>query len=438
MNDRLYMAPKDRGLLQRSCGCGCRSGCGAKDEKTRGYQPQRRATGPTAASTPPAIVHEVLNAPGQPLDRSTRTLMESRFGHSFGHLSVHRIGAQLSSKPLAMGEPEDRFEQEADRMSDLVMRSQEIASGPGYDFSQIRVHTDARATESARAVNALAYTVGNHIVFGSGQHAPGTVSGRRLLAHELTHVIQQSAQHPGSRLMRKWDDAPDCAKQPKDKWIKTVTVNQEGSQTATVEWSDGSTESDQCSAGKGHCCVDDSNASGIACTIDGSHVTGSNCTPMTQKKGYPVESRVLDHDGVAFWTEFVPSPRSIALHEYSPIDGTPLSHGCVRLHTEMAKKIFCGVRRNDTWVKVLGFARPKCDNTTLQKEWLNDFRTAGTAKPDGVITAGEIAETRHEMESAFGRKLKVEDYKKLTAADIPRCKSSAPLPKPAATPVSKP
>ena len=60
----------------------------------------------------------------------------------------------------------------------------------GYDFSQVRIHTDARAAASARAVNALAYTVGQDVVFGAGHYAPGAVSGMRLLAHELTHVVQ--------------------------------------------------------------------------------------------------------------------------------------------------------------------------------------------------------------------------------------------------------
>jgi uncharacterized protein DUF4157 len=61
----------------------------------------------------------------------------------------------------------------------------------GHDFSQVRIHTDTQAAESARDVDALAYTVGNHVVFGAGQYAPRTGEGRRLLAHELTHVIQQ-------------------------------------------------------------------------------------------------------------------------------------------------------------------------------------------------------------------------------------------------------
>jgi hypothetical protein len=61
----------------------------------------------------------------------------------------------------------------------------------GHDFSQVRVHTGAKAAESARAVNARAFTVGGDVVFGTGKYAPGTSEGKRLLAHELTHVVQQ-------------------------------------------------------------------------------------------------------------------------------------------------------------------------------------------------------------------------------------------------------
>jgi len=61
----------------------------------------------------------------------------------------------------------------------------------GTDFSHVRVHTDSHAAASARSVNALAYTVGHDVVFGAGQYAPQTSEGRHLLAHELTHVVQQ-------------------------------------------------------------------------------------------------------------------------------------------------------------------------------------------------------------------------------------------------------
>src|SRR5207245_97025 len=95
------------------------------------------SAGPAQA---PPIVHEVLRAPGQPLDAATRAVMEPRFGH---------------------------------------------------DFSRVRVHSDARAAQSARAVNALAYTVGRDVVFGANQYTSDTQLGQRLLAHELTHVVQQ-------------------------------------------------------------------------------------------------------------------------------------------------------------------------------------------------------------------------------------------------------
>jgi hypothetical protein len=61
-----------------------------------------------------------------------------------------------------------------------------------HDLTRVRVHADAKAAESTRAVNALAYTVGRDVVFGTKQYVPRTPNGQRLLAHELTHVVQQA------------------------------------------------------------------------------------------------------------------------------------------------------------------------------------------------------------------------------------------------------
>jgi hypothetical protein len=72
----------------------------------------------------------------------------------------------------------------------------------GHDFSRVRVHTDARAAEGARAVGAAAYTVGHDVVFDAGQYAPGSAAGRRLLAHELAHVAQQRAAAGGAGELR--------------------------------------------------------------------------------------------------------------------------------------------------------------------------------------------------------------------------------------------
>jgi uncharacterized protein DUF4157 len=146
---------------------------------------------------------------------------------------------------LTVNEPGDIYEQEADRAADQVMAAQthaNISSAPlqiqrfsdssygqgdaapasvaqtltspgrpmepalrqdmeqrfGYDFSKVRVHTGAAAEQSARDVHARAYTMGHHMVFGAGRLAPETTEGRRLIAHELTHVAQTSARdsHP--------------------------------------------------------------------------------------------------------------------------------------------------------------------------------------------------------------------------------------------------
>jgi hypothetical protein len=78
----------------------------------------------------------------------------------------------------------------------------------GRDLSSVRVHTDAEASESARAIGSRAYTLGNHIVFGGREYAPTTVAGRRLLAHELTHVMQQNPDDQPTQEIRRQPAAP--------------------------------------------------------------------------------------------------------------------------------------------------------------------------------------------------------------------------------------
>lgn len=85
----------------------------------------------------------------------------------------------------------------------------------GHDFSHVRVHTDAKAAESARAVGALAYTVGRDVVLGEGQHSQETFAGRRLLAHELAHVVQQNGS--AVALQRK-----DAEIQEREKWQQAL------------------------------------------------------------------------------------------------------------------------------------------------------------------------------------------------------------------------
>jgi len=114
--------------------------CAACEEEEK----LQKEAGPHAATDEaPAGVHEVLCSPGQPLDKATLDYFEPRFGH---------------------------------------------------DFSHVRVHTGAAAEQSARAVNANAYTVGHDIAFAAGLFTPGTTEGRRLLAHELAHVVQRAGE----------------------------------------------------------------------------------------------------------------------------------------------------------------------------------------------------------------------------------------------------
>lgn len=70
-----------------------------------------------------------------------------------------------------------------------------FGSRMGYDFSDVKVHTGKEASDSAKELNAKAYTVGNHIVFGEGQYNQESTEGKKLMAHELTHVLQQNSEN---------------------------------------------------------------------------------------------------------------------------------------------------------------------------------------------------------------------------------------------------
>lgn len=123
----------ERGLvtLQR-CGSPCPpDGCDLHRQAWGTHPPVEASAG---------LVAHTVAAPGEKMDEATRTDMEGRFDH---------------------------------------------------DFSEVRIHRGPEAAASARAVDALAYTSGHHIVFALGHYCPGTAAGRRILAHELSHVIQQ-------------------------------------------------------------------------------------------------------------------------------------------------------------------------------------------------------------------------------------------------------
>lgn len=174
----------------------------------------------------------------------------AHFAHDFNMLPNQSVNGGGIQAKLTIGRSGDTFEQEADRIADRVMKMpvsgettnspiaiQRVESGGpslrnkagasasskvlgvlrssgqklpettrafmesrfGHDFSKVLVHTGIRAAASAKSIRARAYTVGRNMVFGDGEFAPGTPRGNRLLAHELTHVVQQSCPQGNTR-----------------------------------------------------------------------------------------------------------------------------------------------------------------------------------------------------------------------------------------------
>lgn len=154
------------GTLRRKC-----AECKEEEEEQHKLSRKEAGTGASlSGAAAPPIVQQALHSPGQPLDAAARSFMEPRFGRG---------------------------------------------------FSNVRVHADEDAVQSARAVGALAYTVGPNIVFGAGHYQPSSASGRRLLAHELAHVVQQE---PG-RFSVQRQPAPNAGPGPDEfesvnKWLE--------------------------------------------------------------------------------------------------------------------------------------------------------------------------------------------------------------------------
>ena len=138
--DRVMRMPEP--AVQRKCACGGTCNECQEEESTHVQRLHTSAAVTRLASDAPASIANVLSARGEPIDFAARSFLEPRFG---------------------------------------------------ADLSAVRIHRDANAAKSAHDIQALAYTVGQNVVFGRGQYAPGTSAGRRLLAHELVHVMQQGS-----------------------------------------------------------------------------------------------------------------------------------------------------------------------------------------------------------------------------------------------------
>jgi len=226
-------------FLQRKCACGGGAGLDGMCEACRDKRLQRRTSNFNEPFLGLPMMQEALRSPGQLRDEAMQTFMPPRFGHDFSKISVYPATPRIVQPKLKINQPGDEYEQEADRVAEQVLAApahtevsgaaphiqryagqpngeaemapasvDRVLSSPGrpldwtlqqnmeqrlgYDFSRVRVHSGAAVEQSAREVNAHAYTVGHDMVFGAGQFAPGTHEGQRLIAHELTHVVQQT------------------------------------------------------------------------------------------------------------------------------------------------------------------------------------------------------------------------------------------------------
>ncbi|SFG14241.1 DUF4157 domain-containing protein [Neptunomonas qingdaonensis] len=191
-------------VLQRKCACG----------------QHRRANGPCEAcsnkkaegSQIPGVVYEALRSSGQPLNSQTRTFMEQHLSQTLINAPVRSVqrgvAASSTTSSLRLGAPDSIYEKEADHVaaalsSSIPRFSAATQAQKPIDLSAVRIHTGAKANESSCAINARAYTVGSDVVFAANQFSPNSAAGRHLLAHELTHVVQQSTNSQVSRVIQR-------------------------------------------------------------------------------------------------------------------------------------------------------------------------------------------------------------------------------------------
>jgi HEAT repeat protein len=203
-------------------------------------------------------VQRLLQANAEEFEVGSTTTASPRFGYDFSRIPIHPPAAGVIQTKLAISKPGDEYEQEADRVADRLMASpalpavsgappriqhfsrqsngqidaapasvdrvltssgrpldpairQDMEQRFGHDFSRVRVHSGAAAEQSAQNVNAHAYTVGYNMVFGVGQFAPETHQGRRLIAHELAHVMQQQTSPAAIQRQPKGKGTPQPA-----------------------------------------------------------------------------------------------------------------------------------------------------------------------------------------------------------------------------------
>lgn len=200
--------PTGTTLLQRKCDC---NSCASRDRQPvddeNALVPMQRKLSLGASDDPmereaDRVAEQVLTAP-------------SPAAMGDAPVQVQRFSTQADSVNSAVPDSVERVLAESGAAMNASLRG-DMEQRFGHDFGQVRVHADAAAQQSAREVDAQAYTVGRHIVFAAGRFAPATQAGRRLIAHELTHVLQQSGSgpHPTGRPGRQSGRMPPAVRPP--------------------------------------------------------------------------------------------------------------------------------------------------------------------------------------------------------------------------------
>jgi hypothetical protein len=204
-------SPRARGLLQRKCACGGASGPSGECEECRKKRVAGQQRGFLGLQTKLAI-----GASNDPLEQEAdrvadQVLAESaRPDASSAPPRIQRFTGQATAQADTAPASVDQVLASPGRPLEHALQ-QDMERRFGHDFSIVRIHTGAQAHDSARALHALAYTVGNDVVFGTGQYAPDTRAGRSLIAHELTHVIQQGGGGEPRHAQRIVQRQPDPA-----------------------------------------------------------------------------------------------------------------------------------------------------------------------------------------------------------------------------------
>lgn len=437
---------------------------------TRSKGSQRATASSNARADPVASLHRAV---GNQAVRSfvengrrDRSTSESAHDESEGdQLTEHRSVAETAIQPkLAVSGPTDRDEREADRVAEQDLRrkadgngsasvdveraasvvdgfGQQLSNGVrsffedrfGRNFGDVRIHTGERADTAARSIHARAFTLGRDVVFRSGEYRPDTREGKRLLAHELSHVVQQNGTRPSERPTLLRGDAP--AERDAEAAARSVARGEAAGRVGTVdervvarqeqpetnerersEETDGTDERDDVRREAGYTEGDPDGIIHIAWTLDDGPTEYTE--PMDETLGdrpttWFIQRNLLDDEGLERLEERQQEGDEIAVHSmHESVDHVcwfPTSNGCNRGYdtTEAAmgdlEEFVKELRENGIRVSFVRLP------TGLFSELVYYLRDEGSDDPGGearkILDAQNGSDTTSDLSEA-GRKVR--------------------------------